>query len=241
MTNNDCRIKPRRSDTSLAVNPLWEQFLAESILSDEQGEAATVADARPPGSWHPESAEFTTLFPALAKLLGKASVSAVEMDGMEYQLFTWQQSDNQFSGWLSPVPVSTPSLLFEEHKILLKSFGGVTEYVGAPADTWIMSHNQVLTLKATEQDARFIKHYEWAFEGSPIPIPLDQFYSIAIEANGNTTLCHRVTGEVVLFAPDHAFDHVVPYSGCPEYTLYNIEGVTDFRSWVNAVATQWLT
>lgn len=222
------------------MNSLWEQFLAESILSDEQGEAATVGEARPPGSWHPESAEFTTLFPALAKLLGKASVSSVEMDGKQHQLFTWQQSDGQFSGWLCPVPVSPPSELFQDHKILLKSFGGIIEYVGAPPDTWIMSHDQVLTVKAAEQDAHFIKNYEWAFEGSPVPIDLDQFYAIAIEANGNTTLCHRLTGEVMLFAPDHAFDHVVPYPGCPEHTLYNIEGARDFRSWVSAVATQWL-
>ena len=180
------------------------------------------------------------LFPAMAQLLGKASVSSVEMDGKEYQLLSWQQSDGQFSGWLSPSPVSPPNSLFQDHKILLKSFGGIIEYVGAPADTWIMSHDQVLTLTAAERDALFLKHYEWAFEGGPAPIDLDQFYAIAIEANGNTTLCHRLTGEAVLFAPDHAFDYVVPYPGSPKYTLYNIEGARDFRSWVNAIATQWL-
>jgi hypothetical protein len=222
------------------MNPLWEQFIAESILSDEQGEAAKVGEAQPPGSWHPESAEFTVLFPAMAQLFSKASVSAVEMDGRKHQLISWQQSDAEMAGWLCPTPVSAPSTLFQEHNILLKSFGGIIEYVGAPPNTWIMSHDQVLTLKAAEQDARLIKDYEWAFEGSPVPIDLDQFYAIAIEANGNTTLCHRITGEVVLFAPDHAFNHVLPYPGCPEYTLYNIEGGRDFRSWVNAVASQWL-
>ena len=222
------------------MNPLWEQFVVESTLPEEAGEASKVGKPKPPGSWHQESIEFTLLFPALVQLLGKASVSSVEMDENQYQLFSWQQSDDQFSGWLCPTLVSAPSTLFQDHKILLKSFGGIIEYVGAPPDTWIMSHDQVLTLKAAERDARFIKDYEWAFEGRPVPIDLDQFYAIAIEANGNTTLCHRLTGEVVLFAPDHAFDHVVPYRGCPEYTLYNIEGVRDFRSWVNAVATQWL-
>ena len=222
------------------MNPLWEQFLVESTLPEEDGEAAIVGEPRPPSSWRPSSAEFTAAFPPMAQLLGKASLSSVEMDGSQYELFAWQQSDGQFSGWLCPAPASPSSSLFQDHRILLKSFGGIAEYVGAPPNTWIMSHYQVLTLKAAERDARVIKDYEWAFKGRPIPIPLDQFYAIAIEANGNTTLCHRLTGEVVLFAPDHAFDYVVPYPGCPEYTLYNVEGARDFRSWVNAVATQWL-
>src|SRR5688572_15353694 len=113
-----------RSHAPPPMNPLWEQFVAESTLPEEDGEAAEVGAPRPPGTWQPRSAEFTMLFPAMAQLLGKASVSSVEMDGKEYQLLSWQQSDGQFSGWLSPSSVSPPNSLFQDHKILLKSFGG---------------------------------------------------------------------------------------------------------------------
>jgi hypothetical protein len=92
------------------------------------------------------------------------------------------------------------------------------------------------------RDASFINSYKWAFddEGVPIPILLTEFYSIAQEANGNTTLCHRITGEIVLFAPDHNFKHIVPLPGCPEYSLYRIPSAKAFSSWVSSVANQWL-
>jgi len=92
------------------------------------------------------------------------------------------------------------------------------------------------------RDASFVESYSWAFEdeGVPIPIALTEFYSIAQEANGNTTLCHRKTGEIVLFAPDHNFTHIVPLPGCPEYALYRIPRAEGFSSWVSSVANQWL-
>jgi len=222
------------------MNAMWEQFLAESILSDEDGEDAKVGEAQPPGTWRPQSSEFTARFPAMDRLLRTAFVSTVEMHGNKYQLFTWERSDGQISGWLCPLPPSSPgALLFDDHQLLLKSFAGIVEQAGTPESSWIISHDDVLTQKAAERTASVIKDYEWAFKGSPIPIVLDDFYAIAIEANGNTTLCHRTTGEVVLFAPDHSFDYVVSYPGCPEYTLYHFQGAKDFRSWVNCVATQW--
>jgi hypothetical protein len=65
------------------------------------------------------------------------------------------------------------------------------------------------------------------------------YYSIAREANGNTTLCHRLTGDVLAFAPDHSFDHIAPLEGCPEYSLYRIPSAPTFEAWVAAVALQW--
>ncbi|MCP4036155.1 MAG: hypothetical protein GY733_04405 [bacterium] len=44
---------------------------------------------------------------------------------------------------------------------------------------------------------------------------------------------------MIMFAPDHAFDHLEPLEGCPEYTLYRIGGAADFVSWVETVARQW--
>ena len=45
--------------------------------------------------------------------------------------------------------------------------------------------------------------------------------------------------EVLLWAPDHAYEHIRPLEGCPEYTLYRIDRVPDFRYWVETVAGQW--
>ena len=98
----------------------------------------------------------------------------------------------------------------------------------------------MLTESEAQHDASFLKDYSWAFEGVQIPIEMPDFYSIARQANGNTTLRHRVSGEVLLFATDHAFNHLTPYAGCPEYTLYRINDAGTFREWVNVVADQWL-
>lgn len=109
-------------------------------------------------------------------------------------------------------------------------------------ETWMLNHNEVLTESEAGHDGTtFIQDYAWAFADAKAEIPIDvaQYYSIAREANGNSTLSHRVTGEVVLFAPDHHFQHVHPYPGCPEFTLYRIEGAATFRDWVNTVARQW--
>jgi hypothetical protein len=106
---------------------------------------------------------------------------------------------------------------------------------------WLLSHDDALTEHAAQRDGTFVRHYGWAFEEASveIPISMEQFYAIAVEANGNTTLCHRLSGEVVLFAADHGFDYVEPFPGCPDYTLYRLPGAACFRAWVDTVARQW--
>jgi hypothetical protein len=105
----------------------------------------------------------------------------------------------------------------------------------------LLNTNDSLTLQEARHDASFIQDYERAFQPTPGHIPIDMraYYSISREANGNDTLCHRVTGEVLLFAPDHSLEHVVPLEGCLEFTLYRINGGATFSEWVEAVARQW--
>ncbi len=99
-----------------------------------------------------------------------------------------------------------------------------------------------LTEREASHDASFIQDYKWAFEDADLTLPIEpsEYYSIAREANGNATLCHRVSGQVLMFAPDHCFDNLTELEGCPEYTLYRINGAATFRDWVNAIAVQWL-
>ncbi len=224
------------------MNEFWESFLTDSLMSDDDGRRARASPAKPPGTWTPKSSEFSVRFPALETVLRRAFVSDVRLGREEFQLFSWRVGD-VFSGWLSPLPSKKRNLaLHLGHTILLESFGGIAQYANAPHGCWILNQNSVLTEKDAQNDASFLQYYKWAFEeaGTSIPIAVKDFYVIAREANGNATLCQRITGEVLLFAADHNFDFVVPYPGCPEYTLYHAVGAKVFNDWVNALATQWL-
>lgn len=222
------------------MNKEWNKFLESVPWFLRKSDIVEVCPVRPPGSWKPAGEEFQKLFAPMHSLLSKARVTPVRINGRELILFSWKRGDKQPS-WLSPQPASreVPGVC-REHAMLLQSFGGIIERADEP-DTWLLNHNDALTVEEASRDATFIEHYAWAFEDLGIPIPLVEYYSIALEANGNTTICNRVNGRVILFAPDHAFSHIIPVQGCPEYTLYDIEGAASFVSWVNAVANQWLS
>jgi hypothetical protein len=223
------------------VNQQWEEFAKQVPWFPQRGQIAEVGDSQPPGSWESVSADFDLLFPALHRVLRGAFVTPVVVAETRYQLYTWLRRDGASCSWLSPLPsIDPPSSVHPDHQILLRSFGGIVERADE-AEWWIMNHNDVLTEGVAQTDATFIRHYAWAFEEASveIPIEMEQFYAIAEEANGNTTLCHRLTGEVVLFAPDHAFDYVEPYPRCPEYSLYRLTGAPRFRDWVDTIARQW--
>lgn len=182
-------------------------------------------------------------FPTLAELCRRASVTSVSVDGVTYLLLTWTGRNGCRMGWLClPPATEPPQQLFADHRALLHAFGGIVERFNEPEDTWLLNHNEVLTAGESSHDATFINHYAWAFHdvGIAIPINLTDYYSIAGEANGNTTLCNRLSGQVILFAPDHSFNFVTPLAGCPEYTLYQLDGISDFRDWVEHVSLQWL-
>ena len=148
-------------------------------------------------------------------------MTPIVLSGKPHQLYSWSQVEGNSCAWLSPSPsANSASQLHPDHRTLLRSFGGIVERTNDPA-WWLLNHNEALTAQEARHDGGFM------------------FYSIAREANGNTTLCHRVSGEVILFAPDHAFDYVQALPGCAEYTLYRMSGAHSFRDWVNEVARQW--
>jgi hypothetical protein len=223
------------------VNQHWEEFTEEISWFLQPDQIAEVGVSLPPGSWTTASPEFDQFFPELYGILREAVVTPVAVAGVGYQLYTWLRRDGSRCCWLSPLasPIPPPSL-HPDHSVLLRSFGGIVERSNEP-DWWVLNHNDVLTEDAARRDGTFIKDYAWAFEAASIDIPIDmeQFYAIAEEANGNITLCHRLSGAVVLFAPDHAFDYVEPFPGCPEYTLYRLPRALSFRDWVNTIAQQW--
>jgi len=224
------------------LNSHWDDFIAMVPWFLDHNTTVKVGASKPPGSWEPASVAFTALFPTLEQLLKEAFVASIDLDGSAYLLFTWQRKDDSFCSWLSPAPsIDPPTSLYADHQVLLASFGGIVERSNEPT-WWVLNHNDALTEREARHDATFIsRDYAWAFETASVAIPIElkQFYSIAREANGNTTLCHRTSGEVILFAADHAFDHVEVLPGCPDYTLYRFLGAQRFRDWVNAIARQW--
>jgi hypothetical protein len=222
------------------ANRHWQEFAAD-VTWFAWGRKKRIAVGPPaePGSWKASRA-FAALFPRLAALLEAAHTSSVSVDDERYVLFSWESAGGVRS-WLARPPGAAPGDLFPAHRTLLAEFGGVTERAGEFEKQWLLNTNESLTLSEASNDAGFIRDYDWAFEDVPggIPIELAAYYVISREVTGNATLCHRRDGDVLLFAPDHAFRHVVPLAGCPDYTLYRIKGAPGFVDWVEAVAKQW--
>jgi hypothetical protein len=221
------------------VNRHWQAFAADLSWFVDDRKRIAVGPLSPPGSWSAPD-EFRALFPTLATFLAAAHTSAVSIDDEQFVLFSWEAGDRVLS-WLSRPPEAADHL-YPAHRTLLAHFGGITERAGEFDDQWLLNTNESLTLREASHDARFVRDYEWAFESVPGGIPIDPaaYYSISRETNGNATLCHRLSGDVLLFAPDHSFGHVTPLAGCPEYTLYRINEAPGFVEWVESVAKQWM-
>ena len=217
----------------------WNAFTESVPWFLDMQQAVTVEDSRPGLT---VSAAFQECFPVLSSLLNRAKVTGVTIDSARYDLLGWNSHDGFRVGWLCPaLGDPAPNNLVEEHRLLLSEFGGISERFNEPEDTWLLNHNEALTLREAQHDASFMADYRWAFEdpGIPVPIAFSDYYAIAREANGNTTLCHRKSGDVILFATDHAHKHVTPLKGCPDYTLYTIDDTPTFVDWVEEIARQW--
>ena len=218
----------------------WEEFVEYAPWFLKPNAEVRVSEPRNGIKLSPSANE---IFPSLSKLLAQSSVTPVSINNIFFELLTWNTSNGNRIGWLYyPGAQSLPDSIHSDHRKLLSSFGGVVERLNEPEDTWLLNHNDVLTSPEASRDISFIRDYSWAFDdlGIDFPIRVSDFYSIAQEANGNTTICNRMTGKVILFAPDHAFDFVEPYENSPEYTLYKLNGVVVFCDWVETVAKQWL-
>jgi hypothetical protein len=222
------------------VNQHWNAFAEELTWLVTNRQRIEVSRLSPPGAWVP-SREFSNLFPTLAKLLGGAFTSTVSIDDEEFILFSWEGHDRMMS-WLTRPPEPAAADVYPAHRTLLSEFGGIAERSGESEEQWLLNTNESLTLAEAGHDATFLRDCAHVFEPIPgrIPIDMTAYYSVSAEANGNDTLCHRVAGDVLMFAQDHAFSHVVPLEGCPEYTLYRIVGAPGFVQWVETVARQWL-
>lgn len=86
---------------------------------------------------------------------------------------------------------------------LWQILGGIGERWNEPEDTWLLNHNAALTAELAASDPTdVIAATSWAWEedGLKVPIEPSEYGVLAEEVNGNLTLCHRTTGEILLFA-----------------------------------------
>jgi hypothetical protein len=225
----------------LALEPRWSDW--RDFVNDAPYDAPTgITSVAAPGPFIP-SVGFAAAFPRLAALLASARRMMVSTSTGEFFLYGWSDGEGRSLGWLSPAPSARPAGdLLEDHRLMLRQFGGIAATWHQPEDTWLLNLISALVARPdTEGMSGWFDHYANRCRSAGIEpeIRPDDYVAFAVEANGNLTLYHRLYGDVILFAPDHAFDHVVPLGDAPEYTLYRLEGAATFREWVETIAAQW--
>lgn len=183
--------------------------------------------------------------PVLNRLLGRARVTPVSLGGAVRELLAWDLADGTTAGWLCLPPAPDhASAAHPQQRDLWHVLGGIVDRWNEPEDSWLLNHYDALTPElAADDPGESIAAYRWIWDQDGLGVPVEprEYGVLAVEANGNLTLCHRVTGEVLLFAPDHHFDYVEVLAGCPEYSLYRIPTAPDLRTWLETVAAQWLS
>jgi hypothetical protein len=182
--------------------------------------------------------------PVMSRLLSAATVTPVRIDGVDHELLAWGQATDR-RGWLCrlPEPRDDDGAIPKVLRTVLAATGGIVEHFGGVSDSWWwLNCTDVLTREAAGWPVeQMLGAYEWIWtdEGLRMPIAAADYVPVAREANGNLTLTHRRTGQVVWFAPDHAASGVTVLPGCPEYSLYTFDGAPDLASWIETGAVQW--
>jgi hypothetical protein len=213
----------------------WDQFLEQTPWMLQPGDVASV------GEEHPWSRAGVDGLPQVTALLGSATVTPVSISGTSYELLAWGPSSDR-RGWLGYPPLDADVEVHPTHRSFWRVSGGIVERFGEP-ETWWLNQDEILTRQAAAQlsvaDVLADASWHWDDEGLTLPIQPDEYYVVAVEANGNLTLAHRSTGQLLLFAQDHAFTGITPLAGCPPYSLYAFNHEPDLASWIENCATVW--
>ncbi|WP_412515698.1 hypothetical protein K8Z49_28455 [Actinomadura madurae] len=213
----------------------WEQFLQEVSWFLQPGQSVVVGEAQ---AWTRGSVED---LPELSTLLDSTTLTPIFVGDTAYELLAWGPPDGR-RGWLCHLPDVANSESFPKaHQSFWKLCGGIVERFGEP-DTWWRDQDEVLTVQATQvRISDVLADYLWLWEGDGLTIPInpDEYYAVAVEANGNLTLAHRENGRLLLFAPDHALEDVTPLDGCPPYSLLTLDNVPDLATWIEVCAEAW--
>lgn len=190
---------------------------------------------------------FTKAFPCLYKLLSLAVVIDISITRNKaparYKLFSW----NGHSGWLCKLePAYSAINILPEHQCLLDTMGGIQEsYYQTALELERLTDNQEFMFIQSQcyvgMDEDTYHFYRIQCDESGVkPVDTQTLICFAVEANGNQTYYDPATKSVLLFAPDHSFNHVEPLDNQPEYTFYTIDQAENFVAYVETLSRQWL-
>ena len=190
------------------------------------------------------SESFRQTFPILTDLIQEARILDLIISNQRHMLFSWTNKKNGLScGWLNKVeqnPQRTLNLI-DEHKLLISEIGGILETYKGPELS--LSNNQnfmFIEAECTNGIGGWDEFYKMRCEEeSKTQIHSKDFICFVEEANGNLTLYHPETKDVLVFAPDHSFDNVEFLEDQPEYTFHKINNITSFVDYVEALAAEW--
>ncbi|MEV0564097.1 hypothetical protein [Dactylosporangium sp. NPDC050588] len=211
----------------------WLRFLTEVSWFLEPGQPVTVGEPLP---WIRGPVDG---LPQLSRLFATATCTPVTVANHTYELLAWGEPDERY-GWLGHPPRKVDDAVAPIHNRFWQACGGIVERFGEPS-TWWTNQDEVLTAAAAEVcPVEALADYAWIWQDQGLQVPdVEEYYVVAIEANGNLTLAHRRDGRLLLFAPDHAFGGVTPLAGCPPYSLLTIDAAPDLTSWIEVCAAAW--
>lgn len=126
--------------------------------------------------------------------------------------------------------------------MLLSEVGGIKESYNQPDGAFTNNHEFLFIQSLCHQGLGYVKKYyiEACDEKGVLPMPDENLICFAQEANGGQTLYDHVTKQVYLFSHDHAFDYLSVLPGQPEYTFHTINGVSDFKDYVELLSKHWI-
>lgn len=213
----------------------WDHFIDQVPWFLNPDEVATVGEEKP---W---SRSPVVGLPRFSELLSSVALTPVSVSNMKYELLAWGPPSAR-QGWLChPPPATSPGHVHPIHSQFWSVCGGIVERFGeknhseTEGQDWWSDQDDILTVTATYLSvSESLDACVWIREenGLTIPILPEEYYVVAVEANGNLTLVHRKSGELILFAPDHAFEGATIFPGCPDNSLFTVDSVPDLPSWI---------
>lgn len=213
----------------------WQWFSADCSWFLQPGQTAQAGECQ---RWSRGAVDG---LPVLSRLLAQADVTPIQVADQRFELLAWGPAEDR-RGWLC-VPPATDlgQAVHPVHRRLLSVCGGIVERFGEPESWWLNQDEVGTEAAAGIALAPVLEDYAWLWQdaGLTVPIEPDHYYPVAVEANGNLTVVHRASGDLLLFAPDHAFRGVTPLPGCPPYSLMTIDDAPDLASWLEGCAEAW--
>lgn len=220
----------------------WNDFVTDVTWLIKPNDNVVVSETLNHHQVFSPSDDFKALFPNLTKLLMKARNTKIEINNERFELLGWTDENNESFGWLCKEPdIESPEYLSKEHRILLGYFGGITERWNEQEESWLLNLNSALTSSESEQGFQGWETYLHEVcqdVGIQFSLNPNNYIAFAFEANGNMTLYHKDSLNVIMLASDHCFEHITPLDGLPEYTLYSIDNCPNLITWVETVAKQ---